>query len=473
MIFNSFQFIWLFPIIFVIYWICRKFDRSHFEISKYALLIISYGVYMQWSLFFGFVLLFVSLTTYGGAIALSRHRRHARALMWISVLATLAPLLTFKYFNFISQSGASVLQWIGIDAAPAEISWVVPLGLSFYTFQALGYLCDVYYDKIKPETGLVNYLLFIAFFPQILCGPISRAESLLPQLRNPRQFSYAQAVSGLRLILWGVFLKVVIADRVGMYVDTVYANYLHYSGSSSILAAVFYSIQIYGDFAGYSYIAVGVARLLGIDLVINFRRPYMAQSVSGFWKRWNISLTRWLTSYIYIPLGGSRKGKIRTYFNIVATFLVSGIWHGANWTFIFWGLLHGFCQVVEKALGLNKIESHGIVRVLRTAVTFTLVTLAWVYFRMPDIAYANKVIGHMFSFGTPYIDTKTMTYACLGLVVMFALEFIMELRARLYTRLATTGGALRVVRWTVYLSLLMIILLTGVLDSSQFIYVIF
>lgn len=473
MLFNSFQFVWLFPVIFIIYWICRRLNTGHFTLSKYALLVISYGVYLQWSVIFGAILLFVSLTTYAGALAIARYPTRRVPLIWGSVLATLAPLLTFKYFNFISHSGASVLQWVGIDVAPAEISWVVPLGLSFYTFQALGYMWDVYRGNFIAERNLPNYLLFIAFFPQILCGPISKAESLLPQLRAPREFDYDQAVSGLRMILWGLFLKVVVADRIGLYVDTVYSNFRLYSGTSSILAAVLYSIQIYGDFGGYSYIAVGVAKLLGIDLIVNFRRPYFAESVSDFWKRWNISLTRWLTTYIYIPLGGSRKGKARTYVNILVTFLVSGIWHGANWTFIFWGGLHGLAQIVEKALGLNKLKSHGLTSALRMALTFVIVTIAWVYFRMPSITEANDVIAHMVNLGVPYLEFKTLTFGLTGIFIMIIAESIIELRPSLYHHLATTGGGVKIFRTAVYLMLTMSILLIGVLDSGQFIYVMF
>lgn len=473
MIFNSFQFIWLFPLIFIIYWVCRRFNRPHFTLSKYILLAISYGVYMQWSVFFGLVLLFVSAITFTGALAIERHKKQRRLIIWVSVLATLAPLLVCKYFNFISRSGASVLAWIGVDATVPEISFLVPLGLSFYTFQALGYLWDVYRGKIQAESSAVNYLLFVAFFPQILCGPISKAESLLPQLRTPRIFSYSQGVSGLRLILWGLFLKTVVADRLGLYVDTIYADYTRYSGISSIVAAVFYSLQIYGDFAGYSYIAAGAARLLGIDLIINFRRPVFAQSISDFWKRWNISLTKWLTDYVYIPLGGSRKGKLRTYINIMITFLVSGIWHGANWTFIFWGLLHGGCQVVEKAVGINKVQSHGIVRLLRTAATFIIVTIAWVYFRMPSIESANALIAHMTAAGSLYIETQVFGYGSIGVIVLLVLEYLMEIRPRLYRSLSLGGGAVRILRWAVYLNLLALIVLTGVLDSGQFIYVMF
>lgn len=342
MIFNSFQFIWLFPLIFAIYWIvdiaiCRGGGK---KAANWLLLTISYGVYTQWSIPYSFILFGVTLITYLFARIIESKQAFGKNkyFIWSGVMLTLLPLLVFKYLNFITDAGASALAWIGIDSAPKGLNWVVPLGLSFYTFQALGYLWDVYYRKIEAEKNFADYMLFVAFFPQILCGPISKAEELLPQIKESKTFDYAQAVSGLRYLLWGMFLKVVFADRLGVYVDTIYADPLHFTGSSNLLAAIFYSFQIYGDFAGYSFMALGVAKLLGYDIIKNFNRPYFATSVSMFWKRWNISLTRWLTTYIYIPQGGSRKGKIRTYWNIMLTFLVSGIWHGANWTFIFWGV---------------------------------------------------------------------------------------------------------------------------------------
>lgn len=465
MIFNSFQFIWLFPLIFIIYWLCHKFNRYYPALPRYALLLISYGLYIQWSVIFAFILFFVTLSTFLGAILITKYKSYRKFIIWSSVILTLLPLLLFKYYNFILGAGASVLQWIGIDVAPSSMSWVVPLGLSFYTFQALGYLWDVYRMKISEERNLGTYMLFVSFFPQILCGPISRASDLLPQLRMPSRFNYAQGVIGLRYILWGMFIKIVLADRLGIYVDQIYLNYQAFSGSSSALAAVFYSLQIYGDFAGYSYIAVGVARLMGINLLVNFHRPYFAQSVSQFWKRWNISLTKWLTLYIYIPLGGSRKGKFRTYLNILITFLVSGIWHGANWTFIFWGILHGFAQMVEKFCGFANVNSRGLIKWGRIGITFIFVTIAWVYFRMPDINSGNEVIAHAFSGGIPFMDS--IGYCIISIIIVFTCEYIIEFKHGLYQYLLKN----LYIRYFIYVFLSLSILLLGVLDSSQFIYV--
>lgn len=449
MIFNSFQFIWLFPIIFVAYSItgCLFKNRGNRQICNILLLLISYGLYAQWNVAYTLILFSVTFVTYFFARIIECKKAYGQKKYIITsgVILTLIPLLVFKYYNFITDAGASALAYIGIDKLLPGLNWVVPLGLSFYTFQALSYLCDVYYQRYKAEHNFIGYMLFVAFFPQILCGPISKADELLTQIKKEHKFDYNQAVSGLRYLLWGMFLKVVLADRLGIYVDTIYADYSHFTGTSNLIAAIFYSFQIYGDFAGYSFMALGVAKLLGYDIIKNFNRPYFATSVSQFWKRWNISLTRWLTTYVYIQLGGNRKGKIRQYANIMITFLVSGIWHGANYTFIFWGVIHGAAQCVEKFFGWNKEIAQGFVKtILRIAATFTIVTIAWIFFRMSSIGEGFGVIKHIFSFGSPYIDILTMTHAALGLLVVIPIEIILEYRR---TSFITFLANHQIVRW--------------------------
>lgn len=442
-------------------------------IANWLLVAISYGVYAQWSIPYTFILFGITLETYSFARLIEYKQAYEKKkyIIWSGVLLALLPLVVFKYFNFITDAGASALAWIGIDVAPKGLNWVVPLGLSFYTFQALGYLWDVYYQKIKAERNFGDYMLFVAFFPQILCGPISKAEELLPQIKANRSFNYQQAVSGLRYLLWGMFLKVVLADRLGIYVDTIYEEYAHYTGTSSLIAAVLYSFQIYGDFAGYSFMALGVAKLLGYDIIKNFNRPYFATSVTMFWKRWNISLTRWLTTYIYIPQGGNRKGKLRTYWNIILTFLVSGIWHGANWTFIFWGLIHGFAQCIEKFFGWNNSDIKSRWKLsIRIATTFAIVTIAWIFFRMPSIGQGFGVLLHILTLGKPFIDVLTLTHSIFALIIVISVDLLLEYKNVEIKRYLSKHT---VVRWTGYVLLTISILLFGVLNSGQFIYVSF
>ena len=471
MIFNSFQFIWLFPLIFVIYWALRQFKSSGKygkRITNYFLLLVSYGLYAQWSIPYTFILFYVTLVTYLFARLIEYKQAYGRKkyIIWAGAILTIAPLLIFKYFNFITEAGASVFAWIGIDTAAPGLDWVIPLGLSFYSFQALGYLWDVYYKKFKAEKNFADYMLFVAFFPQILCGPISKAEKLLPQIKSPAQFNYGRAVSGLRYLLWGMFLKVVLADRVGIYVDTIFSNPMSFSGTSCILAAILYSFQIYGDFAGYSFMALGVAKLLDYDLIKNFNLPYLATSIAMFWKRWNISLTRWLTDYIYIPLGGSRKGTIRTYCNILITFLVSGIWHGANWTFIFWGAIYGVALCIERMFGLTRqVAKRWIMP--RILITFTIVTVAWIFFRSSSIENGFKFIMHSFSLGAPLTDLLTLAHSAFAIAIVFIVDLILEFRIDLYNNILHRHT---IIRWTIYTLLTLSILLFGVLDSGQFIY---
>ena len=345
MLFNSFNFWIIFPFIFLFFWIIPSRQQLT---KKIFLITISYLLYINWDAAYSLILLGITLITFYGAKIISNtptiHKRH----ILIALFTTLAflPLLIFKYYNFIITSVTQILTDIGFRFELPGLNWAIPIGISFFSFQAIGYLLDVYHNRIKAEHNIIDYTLFVSFFPQITSGPISKAEDLIPQLKNLKPFEYAKAASGLKFLLWGMFLKVVVADRLGIFVNAVYENYQFYSGIDCFIASVFYSIQIYGDFAGYSLMALGIAKCLGIDLINNFERPYLATSITSFWKRWHISLTQWLTRQIYIPLGGSRTSKIKTYRNILITFIVSGIWHGANWTFIIWGAFHGIIQII-------------------------------------------------------------------------------------------------------------------------------
>ena len=396
-----------------------------------------------------------------------------KCLAWCFALLALLPLLVFKYYNFLNDSISAGLASIGLLFALPGLNWAVPVGISFFTFQAVGYMLDVYHGRVKAEKNLLDYLLFVSFFPQVMSGPINKADELLPQIKNVHQFDYEQGRQGLKQLLWGMFIKLVIADRLGLFVDTVYANYIHYSGATCFVASVFYTLQIYCDFAGYSLMAIGIAKTLGFDLINNFRRPYLALSITDFWRRWHISLTRWLTQQVYIPLGGSRCGKLRTYWNIFVTFLVSGIWHGANWTFIVWGCMHGVFQIVEKALGWQKYEGKNwAVKVVRICVTFLLVNFAWVFFRMPDIGSAFGIIERMFtSVGTPDLSDlggAAILMLATGLCILLFKDLRDEFFANKFRFIETVP-----VRWAVYVVLFCMILTFGVLDGGQFIYVSF
>lgn len=392
-------------------------------------------------------------------------------MAWCFALLALLPLLVFKYYNFLNDSISAGLASVGLQFALPGLNWAIPVGISFFTFQAVGYMLDVYHGRVKAEKNLLDYLLFVSFFPQVMSGPISKADELLPQIKNPHKFDYEQGKQGLKWLLWGMFIKLVIADRLGLFVDTVYANYIHYNGATCFVASIFYTLQIYCDFAGYSLMAIGIASTLGFNLINNFKRPYLATSITDFWRRWHISLTRWLTQQVYIPLGGSRCSKARTYWNIFVTFLVSGIWHGANWTFIVWGCMHGGVKIVEKALGWQKYEGHNwAVKAIRICATFLLVNFAWVFFRMPDISSAGAVIGKIFtSFGIPdmsSLDIHIKLILLISLVILIFKDLKDEFLLSRFSFLQK--GA---IRWAIYIVLFVMIISVGVLDSGQFIYV--
>lgn len=481
MIFNSFQFIWLFPLIFIGYYLLSyllsgKFPERQRKMSNALLLIISYGLYAQTNMAYTLILLGVTLITYLFALLIERSDTDKRKkhLIVCGAFLALLPLLVFKYYNFIINTTQSFLE--SIHSAPLHfpgLNWAIPLGISFFTFQAVGYLMDVYYQRIKAEHNWWDYMLFVSFFPQIMSGPISKAKDLLPQIKTCRKFDATKATQGLKWFVWGLFLKVMMADRLGMYVDKVLDNYMFNSGTSCLLAVVYYSFQIYGDFAGYSFMAMGVGKLMGFNLINNFQRPYLSTSITDFWRRWHISLSTWLKDYVYIPLGGSRCSKGRNYWNIFVTFLVSGIWHGANWTFIFWGILHGVFQVIEKMLGWQKCTtSSKLIRFSRILLTFVLVSIAWIFFRQPTISDAFGVIERILTeHGALFKSSnKDVVFSLLSIGIVVCADLMREFQTKKFYRLVQ---APIIVRWCMYYALLLLILLSGVFDSSQFIYVSF
>ncbi|MBR5435940.1 MAG: MBOAT family protein [Muribaculaceae bacterium] len=466
--FNSFIFILVYPVLFLLYYLIP----SRFVTARNAfLLVASYTIYFYWNAGWPLALLLVTLITHVAAIVIDGRAKtwatHNRKwLIVIGIIFAVLPLAVIKYTDFILSTITSLFS--NGETHLAGLNWAIPIGLSFFTFQAVGYVVDVYKKKIPAERNLLNYSLFVSFFPSIVAGPINRATSMLPQFReNNRRFDYDKVVSGMKMVLWGLLMKVVVADRLGMYVDTVMPQYMNYSGITCFLASVAYSMQIYADFAGYSLMAIGIGKSLSFDLAENFCRPYFSISITDFWHRWHISLSTWLRDYIYIPLGGSRCSKARNYFNILVTFLVSGLWHGANWTFVLWGGIHGAAQVVEKWLGLQKSQRKGLGRLLRITVTFIVVNFAWVFFKMSSVSDAVSCIGRMFTAGGGVFYSSQLDYCFVGLAMLILKDIADEFYP---SRFKFFDNRYIVVRWVSYLFVLLIIMLSGVFTQGNFIY---
>ena len=466
MIFNTFQFVWLFPIIFFLVVIIGKRDSlglKNRKIGNYVLLAVSYLLYMQWEPLYVLILLWVTFITYIGARFLEKTKSGKMPFILFLILA-LSPLFFYKYYDFVIMQLNSLFVSFREKTELRGLNWALPLGISFYTLQSVGYLFDVYKQRIRAEKNWWDYMLFVSFFPQIASGPISKAKDLLPQIKADRQLNYAQIVDGLKWLLWGMFLKVVVADNLGLRNNLVFNDFQSHGGIELVLCMISYAFQIYCDFAGYSFMAMGVGKILGFELINNFNRPYFSQSVTEFWHRWHISLSLWLKDYVYITLGGNRCSKIRNYLNIMLTFLVSGIWHGANWTFIIWGGIHGVFQVFEKALGYNKRTSVGIVKSLRILITFVLVTFAWVFFRMPTLNDAILFLGCLVEPGT--VNIKEYVFPLALILIVFWKDFSDENQLK---SLQFLDSKYKVVRWTTYYLLFFSICVSGVF-GGLFIY---
>lgn len=468
----------IFPLFFVLYW-----SLNSLKLRNTILLIAGYVFYMNWNPAFSVILLGVTLVCYGGGIILSRSDIddycNKRKITICAVLLGLLPLLVFKYYNFLNDGITVIFSTLGLCYSFPGLNWAVPIGISFFTFQSVGYLLDVYHKRVPAVRDFTTFALFVSFFPQVTSGPISTPKELIPQFASLRQFQYNQVRDGLRLVLWGLFLKTVLADRLGLYVDMVYGDCYKFSSLNCLFASYLYTIQIYCDFAGYSYMAIGIARTLGFNLINNFERPYLAASVTEFWRRWHVSLTRWLTTHVYINLGGNRCSHQRQYLNIMITFLVSGLWHGANWTFIIWGALHGLFQISEKFFfgeiikkDLNKRVSLTVARSLRIFVTFNLISFAWIFFRMPTVGDSLSllkrifdVFSESFKFSTDGMDI--LAYIPFIIIPYLACELIKEYYAPFYCHVINNIY----IRWIVYITIILYIVLLGVHDGSQFIYV--
>lgn len=397
--FNSLAYAIFLPIVFIIYWLLPHRYRW------LLLLISSYYFYMSWNPKYVVLILLTTVTAYVAALLLEKqnNKTERKGILVTTLLVCLGVLFFFKYFNFASASVTAFLEMFSIHLHPVTLNLLLPVGISFYTFQTLSYVIDVYKGKVRPEKHFGIFATFISFFPQLVAGPIERTNNLLPQITSEKEFDYDLAIQGARQMLWGFFKKIAVADVVAVYVDAAYGNLLQCTGLDLFLAVFFFTIQIYCDFSGYSDIAIGTAKLFGINLMTNFSSPYFATSVKEFWSRWHISLSTWFRDYVYIPLGGSRCSAFRNYINIMITFLVSGLWHGANWTFVFWGGIHGLAQVVEKAFSFDKKDKGALFKAVSWFVVFVFCNFAWVFFRADSFGDALYVIQH----AVPGIDSIT------------------------------------------------------------------
>lgn len=464
MTFNSISFVLLFPIV------CAAYYLLPLKWRRVYLLLVSIAFYMTWSPVFALFLLWVTAAAYGFALGAGRLRR---APLWLAVSVTLLPLAFFKYYNFLNRIVTDLFDLGGCHFSLPGLNWAVPIGISFYTFQALGYLIDVYQGKIEAEHNALTHALFVCFFPQVLSGPISRAADLMPQLKHPSPvFNYRLAVDGAKMLVWGMFMKVVVADRLGLYVDTVFANVDNFNGVTLLFTAFCYSLQIYSDFAGYSLLAIGSAAVMGFRIKDNFCRPYFSMGFRDFWRRWHISLSTWLRDYVYIPLGGSRVSQPRIYFNLMMTFLVSGLWHGANYTFVVWGLLHGLMICMDRAMRLRDHLRRGWQKAMAIVTTFVMVSLLWLLFRVQTIGEACRIVGRIFTdhrLALQIPDNRDMKATVLTMTVMGALLLAKEVRDEWFARYRFRGPA----KWCAYVAVVLLILLFGVFDASQFIYISF
>ena len=376
MLFNSLPFAVFLPIVFAIYWVLPH------KYKWFFLLISSYCFYMSWNAKYVFLIMFTTVISYFSAIALERESNGSKkkAILAISILLCLGMLFFFKYYNFVGNSIVNIVGLFSIHLDPVTINLILPVGISFYTFQTLSYVIDVYNGKVPAEHHFGYYATFVSFFPQLVAGPIERIDNLLPQIKSKHYFDYKQATYGLKLMAWGYYKKILIADTLAFYVKHIFDSPQQYSGFSLVLAVALFAVQIYCDFSGYSDIAIGTAKLLGINLSTNFRSPYFSNSFKEFWARWHISLSTWFRDYVYIPLGGNRVSKIANARNLLITFLASGLWHGANWTFVIWGGIHGVLQILEDVISPGLREKNPGYKILRRLIVLALVTFAWVFF---------------------------------------------------------------------------------------------
>ncbi len=430
MFFNSLSFALFLPIIFVLYWFVFSKNKST---QNTFLIVVSYYFYSCWDWRFLFLLLFSTLLDYftGIQIEKSTNERSRKFWFWLSIIVNLGFLGAFKYYNFFAASFSQALTSIGIQSSPFLLNVILPVGISFYTFHGLSYVIDIYYKRIKAEKNVVDYALFVSYFPLLVAGPIERATHLLPQVKVKRSFDFEKAKEGVYQIIWGLVKKVVIADTCATYANAIFDNYTSMNSASLILGAVYFAFQIYGDFSGYSDMALGMSKLFGLDLLRNFNYPYFSRDIAEFWRRWHISLSSWFRDYLYIPLGGSRGSKLKQVRNVFIIFVVSGFWHGANWTFLAWGFINALYFLPSLLLGTNRdnietAELHWDLNSIKVffsiLATFTLSCVAWVFFRAKSITiafdYLERIVTNR-NFVSQYLVNERYNYELILLVLAF------------------------------------------------------
>lgn len=468
MLFNSFEFLVFFPVVCLIYFLLKN-NRLRIPF----LLIASYYFYMSWKPGYALLILTSTVLTYLCGLLVEKYsgnKPKQKAFLVTSLVINFGILFLFKYFNFFGDSISALFSACGIGLQVPNLDVLLPVGISFYTFQAVGYSIDVYRGTIKAERNFITYALFVSFFPQLVAGPIERAKNLLPQFHEEHTFHYNDAIEGLKQMLWGFFMKLCVADMISEYVDAVFNNVAHHNGTSMLIATFFFTIQIYCDFGGYSNIAIGAARVMGFRLMENFHLPYFSLNIKEFWKRWHISLSSWFMDYVYIPLGGNRVSYPRHLLNLIITFLVSGLWHGANWTFVIWGGLHGVYQVLGNIWHkfVHKPEYKSIFsRLFSMGFCFVLVAFAWIFFRANNVTDAFTIVGKIFTKpGTPFVDMSVLTQGVMALCILL----FKDTKDQFGWNIHLLHSKSVIVRYISVIALMIYIVLFGALNGGQFIY---
>ena len=470
MLFNSVEFAIFLPIVFLFYWFVAN---RHLKAQNAFLVVVSYFFYGWWDWRFLSLIIFSSIVDFCVGLSLSKteEKSKRKLLLFLSLFVNIGLLGFFKYFNFFIESFADAFTLLGRPMEANRLNIILPIGISFYTFQTLGYSIDVYKRKMEPVRDPIAFFAFVSFFPQLVAGPIERATNLLPQFLYKKEFKYENAVEGVRQILWGLFKKIVIADTCAVYVNDIFSNSIDYSGSTLFLGAFLFAFQIYGDFSGYSDIAIGTARLFSFKLMQNFAFPYFSRDIAEFWRRWHISLSTWFRDYVYIPLGGSRSSTATKIRNIFIIFLVSGLWHGANWTFLVWGFINACYFLPLMLLKVNRRNTNTVAEgrlfpsvreLFSMGITFAITLLAWVFFRAENISQAVFIIQKIFSpdiFQVP--DALSLSYITIlhfSLIILFVfIEWINRNEKFGLARMPSTI----IMRRSIYIMLILFILFFG------------